>query len=69
MQILTIRKHIQMQIRTFRKGFEGFESKFEPFKRNSKHSNGNFNHLKGIRSIQMQILTIQKGFEAFKCKF
>ena len=44
-----------MQIRTIRK--------------DSKHSNANLNHSKGIRSIWMQIRTIQKGFKAFKCKF
>ena len=36
------------------------------FERDSKHSNANSNHLKGI---WMQILTIRKGFEAFECKF
>ena len=51
-----------MQILTIRKGFKAFECKFE---RDSKYSNANSNHSKGIRSIQMQILTIQKGFEAF----
>ena len=28
-----------MQIRTIRKGLEAFECKFEPFEKNSKHSN------------------------------
>ena len=58
-----------MQIRTIRKGLEAFEFKFEPFEKDSKHSNANSNHSKGIRSIQMQIRTIQKGFKAFECKF
>ena len=44
-----------MQILTIRKGFEIFECKFEPFKKDSKH-------LKQIR-------TIRKGFESFQCKF
>ena len=39
------------------------------FERDSKHSNGNSNHSKGIRSIQLQIRTIKKGFIAFECKF
>ena len=43
--------------------------KFEPFERDSKHSNGNAYHSKDIRSILIQILTIRKKFEAFKCKF
>ena len=58
MQILTIRKgiwSIRMQIQTSRKGFEAFESKFEP--------------LKGIWGIRMQFQTIQRGFEAFESKF
>ena len=58
-----------MQIRTIRKGFEAFESKFEPLERDSKHSNANSNHSKGIRSIWMQILTIWTTFEEFECKF
>ena len=58
-----------MQVRAIRKGFEAFECKFEPFERESKGSNANFNHSKGIRSIQMEILTIRQGFEAFNCKF
>ena len=58
-----------MQILTIRKGFETFKFKFEPFERDSKYSNANFNHSKGILSIRMQILTIRKGFEAFECKF
>ena len=52
--------------------------KFEPFEIDSKHSNGNANHSKGIRSIliqilmqiliqsiQMEMLTTRKVFEAF----
>ena len=72
-----------MQILTIRKGFEAFECKFEPFERDSKgsnansnhskgirkHSNGNSNHSKGIGIIQLQIRTIQKGFIAFECRF
>ena len=54
-----------MQIRTIRKAFEAFECNFEILKRDSKHSNANTNHSKGIRSIRMQILTVQKRFEAF----
>ena len=50
-----------MQIRTIRKGFEAFEWKFEPFERDSKHSNPNSNRTKGIRSIRIQIRTIRKG--------
>ena len=80
MHILTIEKGsltIQMQILTIQKGFEAFECKFkrdsdckfEPFKRDSKHSNANSNHSNEIRSIQTQILTVRKGFEAFECKF
>ena len=49
-----------MQIPTFQKEFKAFECKFEPFERDSKHSNANSSRPKGIRSIQMQILTIQK---------
>ena len=58
-----------MQILTVRKGFEAFECKFEPFEKDSKGSNANSNHSKGIRSIQLEILTIRKGFKAFECKF
>ena len=58
-----------MQIRAIRKGLEAFEFKFEPFERDSKHSNANSNHLKGIRRIQMEILTIWKGFEALNWEF
>ena len=59
---------IQIQSLTIRKGFEAFEYKFEPFERDSKHSNVNSNLSKGIRSIRMQIITIRKGFKAFKSK-
>ena len=41
--------------------------KFEPFERDSKRSNANSKHSKGIRSIQMQIQNIWKGFEPFEC--
>ena len=60
-----------MQIQTSRKELEAFKSKFEPLERDSKHSNADSNHLKGIRSIQMQIRTSRsrKGFEAFESKF
>ena len=58
-----------MQIRAIRKGLEAFEFKFEPFETDSKHSNANSNHSKGIRRVQMQIRAIRKGFEGFKCKF
>ena len=54
-----------MQVRTIRKGLEAFEFKFEPFEMDSKHSNANSNHSKGIRSIQMEMLTTRKVFEAF----
>ena len=57
---------IRMQIG---KGFEAFECKFETFKRDSKNSNANSNHLKRIWSIWMQIWTIRIGFEALECKF
>jgi len=60
---------IQIQILTIRKGFEAFECKFEPFKRDSKHSNANSNHWNQIPSIRMQIQTIQTRFEALEWKF
>ena len=58
-----------MQIQTIWKAFETFESKFEPYKRDSRNLNPKSNHSKGIRSIRMQIITIRKEFEAFECKF
>ena len=58
-----------MQILTTRKGFEALECKFEPIEPDSKHSNANSNHSKGIRSIRTQIRTIQKRFEAIEFKF
>ena len=64
-----------MEIRTIQKGFEAFETKFEPFERDSKHSKGfeafewKFEPLERIRSIRMEIRTIRKGFEAFEWKF
>ena len=81
MQILTIRKgfeaveskfdirSIWIPIRTTWNGFQTFECKFKPFQRDSKQSNSNSNHSKGIRSIQMEILIIRKGFQAFESKF
>ena len=57
-----------MEIRNIQKGFEAFEWKFEPFEIDSKYSNGNSKHSKGIRSIRIQIRTIRKGFEAFESK-
>ena len=57
-----------MQIRTIRKGFEAFECKFEPFERDSKHSNANSNNSNQIWSIQMQIRNLQTRFEAFERK-
>ena len=66
-------RSIRIQILTIRKGFEAFECKFEPFERDSKYSNANSNHSKGIQSIRMpirgiriQILTIRNGFEALE---
>ena len=44
-----------MQIQTIRGKLKEFESKFEPFEMDSKHSNANSNHSTGIRSIRMQI--------------
>ena len=58
-----------MDIKTIRKRFEAFEWKFEPFERDSKHSNAHSNHSKEIRSILMEIWTIRKGFEALEWKF
>ena len=49
-----------MQILTIR---NDFKFKFEPFKPNSKHSNANSIHLKGIRRIRMQIWTLRKRFQ------
>ena len=46
---------IQMQIRTTRKGFEAFESKFKPVKRDLKRSKG----IRRIPSIRMEILTLR----------
>ena len=50
-------RSIWMQIRTIRKRFESFWCKFQPFERNSKHSNANSN------------FKFWKGMEAFDCKF
>ena len=49
-----------MQIRTFRKGLEAFEFKFEPFERDSKYSNANSNHSKDIRRSWMQIQPFER---------
>ena len=54
-----------MQIRAIRKGLEAFEFKFQPFQRDSNHSNANSKHSKRFRRIEMQNLTIRKLFEAF----
>ena len=62
-----------MRISTIWMGFEPLDCKFEPFKRDSKHSNGNSNHSNGIRNIQlqtwttrMQVQAILTGFEPFE---
>ena len=60
---------IRIQIRTIRKEFEAFESKFDQLVRNSKHSNANSNLSKEIQSIRMQIRTLRTRFESFECKF
>ena len=57
-----------MQIRTIRKGFESFECKFETFERDSKQSNPNLNHSKGIQIVPMEIGMIEKGFKASESK-
>ena len=59
-------RSIRMQIKTIRKGFKAFESKFEPFERDSKDLKANLNHSKGIRSIRIQIRTIQKGIRSIR---
>ena len=41
--------------------FEAFEWKFYPFERDSKHSNSNPNHSKGIRNTRMRIRIIYFG--------
>ena len=58
-----------MQIQTIRKGFQAFECKFELLERDSRHSNPNPNHSKGIQRIRMQVLTIRMGFKVFECNF
>ena len=58
-----------MQIQTIGKRFEAFQSKFEPLQRDSKHSDANSSHSKGIQSIRMQIIAIRNEFEAFESKF
>ena len=57
-----------MQILTIWTGFEAFDCKFYSYERDSKHSNANSNHSKGIRSIRIQIRTIRKGYKTFECK-
>ena len=37
--------------------------------KDSKHSNANSNHSKGIQVIRNQIWSIRTRFEAFECKF
>ena len=51
MKIRTILMHIQ----TIRKGIKAFESKFDPFEKDWKHSNAN--------------LTLRMGFEALEITF
>ena len=58
-----------MQILTTRTKFEVSECKFEPFERDSKHSNSYSSHWKEILAIRMQIGTIWAKFKAFDCKF
>ena len=58
-----------MQIRTIRTKFKAIECKFEPFERDSKQSNENSNHSKGILTIRMQIRIIRTRFEAMEWKF
>ena len=73
---------IRIQIRTIRKEFEAFESKFDQLVRDSKHSNANSNLSKDskhsnansnpsneIRIIRMQIQNLRKGSKAFESKF
>ena len=55
-----------MQILTIRKGFKAFESKFEPFETDLKHSNANSNNSKGFWRILIEIRAIWKGLEAFE---
>ena len=55
-----------MEIRTIRKGFKEFESKFKPFERDSMHSIPNSNPSKGIRSIRIHIRNIRMWFKAFE---
>ena len=58
-----------MQILTIWKGFEAFEYKFELAEKESKDSNPNWNHSKGIWNTRIQIWAIRKGFKAFESKF
>ena len=72
MQIQTIPKEFNCSngiLTKFEKRFKTFKCKFKPFERNSKQSNTNWNHSKGILTIRMQIRTIPTTFEAIECKF
>ena len=68
MPIQTVRTRfeaLRMQIQTIRTTFKALECKFQPFKRDSNHSNANSNRsndIQTILTIQMQILTIRKEF-------
>ena len=50
-------------------GIEAFEFQLQPFELDSKRSNANYNHSKGIQSVQMPIPTIRTGFETFESQF
>ena len=52
-----------MQIQNIRKEFDTFVWKFYPFERDSKCSNANSNHSKGIQSISMQIRTFERDLK------
>ena len=58
-----------MLIPTIRKAFKVLECQFQPFERDSKHSNANSNHSNGIQSTWMQIPTIRTEFEGFESQF
>ena len=62
-------RSLPMQIQTIKKAFKTFESKFEPYKRDSRNSNQKSNHSKGIQSIRQQIRTLQTRFKPFESKF
>ena len=42
-------RSIQLQVLSIWEEFEAFDCKFEPFKKDSKHSKANSNNSKGIR--------------------